>query len=94
MEETKTEKYHFRPLLCFPSESKFFLFVLLPGQKVFISIVHPMKALPSVELRKAQSEESIKIEFNGKTLIARGGGNSKLKSTLGIFILGHWSGVH
>ena len=50
MNETEEEP-GFMPNLCFPSESKFFLFVLFPGQKVFISIYHPKKALSSVELR-------------------------------------------
>ena len=45
------EEPGFMPGLCFPSESKFFLFVLFPGQKVFISVYHPKKALTSVELR-------------------------------------------
>ena len=57
MNDTKKEKNEFHPGLCFPSEAKFSLYVLFPGQKVFISVIHPMKALPSVELRKAQSEE-------------------------------------
>ena len=50
MNETEEEP-GFMPGLCFPSESKFFLFVLFPGQKVFISVYHPKKALTSVELR-------------------------------------------
>ena len=50
MNETEDEQA-FMPGLCFPSESRFFLFVLFPGQKVFISIYHPKKALSSVELR-------------------------------------------
>ena len=50
MNETEDEP-GFTPALCFPSESKFFLFVLFPGQKVFISIYHPKKALSSVKLR-------------------------------------------
>ena len=50
MNETEEES-GFMPGLCFPSESKFFLFVLFPGQKVFISVYHPKKALSSVELR-------------------------------------------
>ena len=51
MKETTLEE-KFRPGFCFPSDSKYFLFVLFPGQKVFISIYHPVQALPSVELRK------------------------------------------
>ena len=53
MNETKLEE-RFSPRLCFPSDSKFFLFVLFPGQKVFISIYHPVQALRSVELRKVR----------------------------------------
>ena len=51
MNETRFED-RFYPGLCFPSDSKFLLFVLFPGQKVFISLYHPFQALPSVELRK------------------------------------------
>ena len=51
MNETRIED-KFSPILCFPSETKFLLFVLFPGQKVFISLIHPFQALPSVELRK------------------------------------------
>ena len=51
MNETRLEE-RFSPSLCFPSDSKYFLFVLFPGQKVFISIYHPVQALRSVELRK------------------------------------------
>ena len=43
---------HFFPSICFPSDSKLIIFVLFPGQKVFVSIFHPTKALPSVQLRK------------------------------------------
>ena len=50
MDEAEDEP-GFMPGLCFPSESRFFLYVLFPGQKVFISIYHPKKALTSVELR-------------------------------------------
>ena len=51
MNETRIED-KFNPTVCFPSETKFLLFVLFPGQKVFISLIHPFQALPSVELRK------------------------------------------
>ena len=57
MNETNSTEAEFRPGLCFPSQTKFVLYVLFPGQKVFISVVHPKKALPSAELRKAQPEE-------------------------------------
>ena len=43
---------HFFPSICFPSDSKLIIFVLFPGQKVFVSIFHPTKALPSVQLRE------------------------------------------
>ena len=49
MDEAEDEP-GFMPGLCFPSDSRFFLYVLFPGQKVFISIYHPKKALSSVEL--------------------------------------------
>ena len=51
MNETRFED-RFYPGVCFPSDRKYLLFVLFPGQKVFISLYHPFQALPSVELRK------------------------------------------
>ena len=63
MNETRIED-KFNPTVCFPSETKFLLFVLFPGQKVFISLIHPFQALPSVELRKFSEmlkEENIHI---------------------------------
>ena len=51
MNETRVEE-KFSPGICFSSDQKLLLFVLFPGQKVFISIYHPFQALPSVELRK------------------------------------------
>ena len=60
MNETEEEP-GFMPGLCFPSESKFFLFILFPGQKVFISIYHPKKALSSVELRFDSNKHLYKV---------------------------------
>ena len=51
MNETKGET-PFYPGICFPSELKFYVFALFPGQKAFISIYHPKRALDSVPLRK------------------------------------------
>ena len=51
MNETKDET-GFYPGICFPSEMKFYVFALFPGQKAFISFYHPKRALDSVPLRK------------------------------------------
>ena len=51
MTESKGED-PFYPGICFPSELKFYVFALFPGQKAFISIYHPKRALDSVQLRK------------------------------------------
>ena len=48
---------------CFPSDSKVFLFALFPGQKVFISIYHPKKALSFVELRWDSHSKSYDIYY-------------------------------
>ena len=63
MNETKNET-GFYPGICFPSDTKFYLFVLFPGQKVFISIYHPQKALSSVELRKISIRDFNNFEIS------------------------------
>ena len=58
MNETNDQS-KFKPGLCLASDRKFLLFFLFPGQKVFISIYHPDKALASAELRKVSSDRSL-----------------------------------
>ena len=52
MAETQSQQ-RFSPGVCFPSTTKILVFLLFPGKKVFMSILHPWIILKSVELRKA-----------------------------------------
>ena len=50
------EQQRFSPSICFSSSTKILLYLLFPGQKVFISVFHPFQILESVELRKDQKK--------------------------------------